>query len=404
MVKLTTKGLLATAVLGISALIAAACTGGSSDKPSQDDLVASGEIIEGGEVEDIPQVVGWNTNWSKRTIDLSELIAGRPESDPRDVIRPLDSPKFEGVTAADEWLEDREPGILLQLENEARYYPLRILTVHEIVNDEVAGRPAVITFCPLCNSAVAFDPTVDGKVLRFGTSGLLRFSDLVMWDSTTESFWQQITGEAIVGDLAGTTLEFLPTSIIPWSEFQDGFPNGQVLSLDTGFPFLYGLNSYVGYSSNPVPFAFKGEIDDRFFPLERVVGAIVDSQDKAYPFSVISKERAVNDEVAGVPIAVLWGAPDTADALDNQVIPEGQAIGAGVAYERTVDGQVLTFTPLDDNTYKDNETGTVWSILGVATEGPLAGQELTPVVHANHFWFAWAVFNPDDPVYAGSDS
>lgn len=386
------------------AIIAAACFGGDG---AETPTATSSPPAEGTEepqapVEDIPSVArSWKTNWAKRSIDLGELTVGIPVDNPRDRIPPLDSPAFETVEQADGWLEDREPGVLFQLGGDVRFYPLRILTWHEIVNDEVGGRPVVITFCPLCNTAIAFERAVDGQVLRFGTSGLLRFSDLVMWDDVTESLWQQLDGSAIVGDMVGKRLSFLPASIIPWSEFKAQFPGGKVLSQDTGFRRNYGSNPYLGYSSTSKPFLFNGELDDRFPAMERVVGVIVNGQDKAYPFSVISREGAVNDEVAGVPIAVFWGAADTADALDTASIPQGQAIGVGVAYERRLNGQILSFRAQENGNFLDNETGSTWNILGLATAGPLAGSQLAPVVHTNHFWFAWAAFNPEDPVYTG---
>ncbi|MEA2057368.1 MAG: DUF3179 domain-containing (seleno)protein, partial [Actinomycetota bacterium] len=346
----------------------------------------------------LAQLQGWATDWGRRTIDLDELVAGIRAADPRDVIPPLDSPEYESVTTAAEWLEGREPGVLVEIGEDVRFFPLRIMTVHEIVNDTIGGRPVVVTFCPLCNTAVVFNPTVGGETLRFGVSGLLRFSDLVMWDSTTESLWQQITGEAIVGDLAGTQLELLPSAIIGWDEFQTSFPDGRVLSRQTGFERRYGINPYVGYSSSSRPFLFDGEIDDRFPALERVVGVTIGDADKAFPFSVISGPRVVNDTVAGVPVTIFWGS-DTADALDTLDIAEGKAVGTAIAFDRRVGSDVLTFTANGDDTFTDAETGSTWNLLGRATEGPLAGEQLDTVVHRNDFWFAWAAFNEGDPVY-----
>jgi cytochrome c biogenesis protein CcdA/peroxiredoxin len=351
---------------------------------------------------DVPDLLaglqGWATDWGRRTIDLTELIGGIPASDPRDIIPPLDFPEYESVADASEWLEGREPGVLVEVGDDVRFFPLRIMTFHEIVNDTIGGRPVVVTFCPLCNTAVVFDPTVDGDVLRFGVSGLLRFSDLVMWDSTTETLWQQITGEAIVGELAGTQLELLPSAVIGWDEFRTSFPEGRVLSRQTGFERNYGTNPYVGYSSSSRPFLFDGELDDRFPALERVVGVTVGDADKAFPFSVISGPRVVNDTVGDTPVAIFWGS-DTADALDTASIEEGQAVGTGIAFDRRVAGDVLTFTANGDDTFADVETGSTWDLLGRATAGPLEGEHLDTVVHRNDFWFAWAAFNTGDPVY-----
>ena len=346
----------------------------------------------------------WETNWTVRTIDLEELRVGVPAPDPRDAIPPIDQPVFESVSTASEWLADREPGLLLSLDGAARFYPLRILTLHEVVNDEIAGTPIVVTFCPLCNTGVAFERGFEGQVLRFGVSGLLRNSDLVMWDDATVSLWQQITGEAIVGDLAGNRLVPVPTSIVRWADFKDSFPEGEVLSRDTGIytPGSYGINPYEYYSSQNRPLSFfRGEIDDRYPALERVVGVTIGDAAKAYPFSEIAEVRTVNDVVGSTPIVVLWGAEDTADALDSQVIALGRSIGTGLAFSRVVDGKELTFTAVDDTTFIDDQTRTTWNILGRAVAGPLEGTQLETVIHRNEFWFAWQAFFPEAPVFAG---
>src|SRR5258708_37197235 len=126
---------------------------------------------------------------------------------------------------------------------DARAYPRQILIWNEIVDDEVGGVPVAITFCPLCNTAIAFDRRVDGRSLRFGTTGNLRRSDLVMWsDDLGETWWQQITGEALVGDLVGHQLTMLPAEIVSFADFKAAYSGGQMLSHDTGNPPGYGNN------------------------------------------------------------------------------------------------------------------------------------------------------------------
>ncbi len=238
-------------------------------------------------------------------------------------------------------------------------------------------------------------------MLRFGVSGLLRNSDLVMWDNLTTSLWQQTTGQAIVGEFAGSQLEFLPTALVRWAEFRGEHPDGEVLSRNTGFPFDYGRNSYVGYTSRaaPYPSFFDGDIDPRYRALERVVGVRVGDATKAYPFPVIAHERAVNDIVNGQEVTVWWGAEDTADSLDAATVAGGGSIGTGVAFIPIVDGELLTFSAVGDVLFTDAETGTTWNMLGTAVEGPLAGSELELAIHQNEFWFAWTAFNPGGAVY-----
>jgi len=330
-------------------------------------------------------------------VGLDEFLLAIARVDPRDAIRPLDIPKFEPIASAT-WLDEREPGALVRFNDEVRFYPLSILARHEVINDRFGDLPVVITFCPLCNTAVTFDARVDGQVLRFGVSGLLRNSDLVMWDHVSTSLWQQITGEGVVGQFAGTQLELIPTSIVSYGSVLESFPEALSLSQDTGFGIAYGGNSYVDYSSSQRPFGFDGEPDPRLPALSRVVGITVDGTQKAYPFSLLNETPAVNDEVEGVPVAVLWGG-DTADALDAETVAEGEAIGSGVAFDRRVDGQTLTFSSIDGDRFTDAETGTIWTLLGKAVEGPLAGEQLDTLQHRNEFWFAWASFFPGSPVY-----
>ncbi|MBA2363418.1 MAG: DUF3179 domain-containing protein [Chloroflexia bacterium] len=338
---------------------------------------------------------GWKTDFSKHSVPLDEIIPGGP---PRDGIPPIDDPKFESVEKADSWLESQEPVILLEVGRDARAFPLQILLWHEIVNDVASGVPVTVTFCPLCNTAIAFDRRVAGRTLDFGTSGNLRNSDLVMWDRQTESWWQQVTGKAIVGDLTGKGLTMLPTTIIPWKEFRRQFPEGRVLSRDTGHRRSYGANPYAGYDKvDEPPFLFEGKLDGRLPPKERVVTISLSGEDAAYPFSILAKERVITDSVGGQPIVVVY-QPGTASALDASSIAASRDVGAAGVYRPEVDGRRLTFS-WQESGFVDAETGSRWTVLGRAIDGPLAGKALEPVVHANHFWFAWAAFKPDTRIY-----
>ena len=131
---------------------------------------------------------------------------------------------------------------------------------------------------------------------------------------------QQLTGEGIVGELAGTQLKFMPVTIVSWETFREQFPEATVLSQDTGFGRSYGINPYDFYDSANRPFLFSGELDDRYPAMERVLAVVVGETNKAYAFSLISEERAVNDEVAGEPIVVFWGDESTASALSDPEI------------------------------------------------------------------------------------
>ena len=341
---------------------------------------------------------GWKTDFSLHTVPYEDILSGGP---PRDGIPPKDNPQFTTTEDASRWLGDQEPVIIFGLNGDVRAYPLQILTWHEIVNDMVGGVPVAVTFCPLCNATLVFDRTLDGVVYDFGTSGKLRNSDLIMWDRQTESWWQQFTGEGIVGELAGKKLTSLPSQVISWEDFKAANPQGKVLSRQTGFARSYGQNPYAGYdrADNP-PFLYDGDLDGRLLPKERVVFVTVGEETVAFPFSIVEVERAVNYTVNGKDLVVFFDS-GTLSALDSRSIARSRDVGATGVFDPNLDGRTLTFR-IDGEVIVDNETRSVWSILGKAIEGPLTGKELAAVVHDNNFWFAVAAFKPDTKIYQGA--
>lgn len=340
---------------------------------------------------------GFSTDFSRRTVEWDSILSGGP---PKDGIPAVDNPEFESISAGDEWLEALDPVILLSHGDEARAYPLSILIWHEIVNDEIDGQPVSVTFCPLCNASIAFDRNFDGQVLDFGTTGRLRNSDLIMYDRQTETWWQQFTGEGIVGKYAGEQLNFLTSQVLSWEDFKDAHPDGEVLARPN-MPRNYGYNPYVGYDSTSRPFLFQGTPDSRLAPAERVLGLTTETDAIAYPFTALEEAGVVQDSFGGVELAIFHKA-GLASALDSSVISQGRDIGAVSVYDRQVGDQLLTFSPNDDGTFSDAETGSTWDILGEAFDGPLAGEMLTPILHFDHFWFAWAAFFPATELYGSN--
>ena len=337
---------------------------------------------------------GWDTNFCLHNVSYDDIFSGGP---PRDGIPPIDSPRFESIESADQWIEDLEPVILLDHVGEVRAYPLQILTWHEIVNDEIAGDPIAVTFCPLCNTALVFlRPTIEGELLTFGTSGNLRYSDLVMWDRQTESWWQQFTGEAIVGDLTGTKLESLPVAITSWADFKSKHPDAQVLSIETGFQRSYGRNPYAGYDNiNSLPFAFVGDLDAQLPAMARVVGiSLEDGQGGAFSLDLLRENQVLNETLGELPVVLFWKS-GTASALDSGSIADGRDIGTTGVFSAQINDQILTFSAVEDGLFQDQETGSTWDIFGNALEGPLAGSSLLRLPHHDTFWFAWAAFVPE---------
>lgn len=339
-------------------------------------------------------------DWTRHTVPFGQITRGCPI---RDCILALDAPetvsttgrygvaRFAPVDAVD--YDDRLPIAVLRIGEVARGYPLHILVVHEIVNDEVAGVPVVASFCPLCHTALAFDRRVEGDILDFAVSGALRKSDLVMYDRHTETWWQQATGEAIVGRHAGFVLEPLQMSVIAFRDFKRAFPGADILTEDTGFGVTYGRTPFIGYDTKAFPPYASRVIDDRLPALERVITLEAGDTAIAVPFSTLREIPLAHVDLAGTAVVVLW-APGTASALDELDIATSRDVGSAAAYLPEVDGRMLTLAPDAPGRFRDEETGSLWDVTGLALSGPLAGSRLPPAAHSTQFWFAWTSFHP----------
>ncbi len=396
----------------LAAVVAAACSSGSdgndgearstadstadpgaaaadSDEPAERRFVSVSAVLRGN----FP-----NTDFSITSIDLEELRDGGVA---KDGIPAIDDPKYISQEAADRFLHADEPVVALEVNGEARAYPLQILMWHEIANDTLGEVPVAVTFCPLCNTAIVFDARVDGEARSFGVSGLLRRSDLVMYDRTNESLWQQITGEAIAGVDTGTRLTFIPSQIVSWQDFQQSFPDALVLSRDTGSARPYGHNPYLGYDriGSSTLFPVREFDDERLDAKERVLTVELDGETVAFPFSELSEHVVMETEVGGAPLVAFW-QPGALSALDETIIVVSRNVGAAGAFAPFLDGERLRFEARGAEIV-DIGTGSVWNVLGRAISGPLVGASLEPVLSANHFWFSWVVFQPETRVIRG---
>jgi hypothetical protein len=340
----------------------------------------------------------FTTDFRKHIVPYAQIQSGGP---PKDGIPAIDHPAFITVRAATSWLAPTEPVVALQIGRDARAYPVRVLVWHEIVNDTVGGVPVAVTYCPLCNAAIAFERRVQGRVLDFGTTGRLHYSNLVMYDRQTESWWQQATGQAIAGAYTGTQLTYRSAPLLSWSTFASAYPQGRVLSQATGYQRAYGENPYVGYDDpHSAPFLYTGpQTPGALPPMARVLTLDLQGDAVAYPYTTLQRIHVVDDTVGGSAVAVFW-MPGTASPLDAPSVAGGRDVGAAFAYRREVRGRRLTFM-FTDGRIVDRETHSTWTALGQAVRGQLAGASLQPVVAINHFWFDWAAFRPHTRIYHG---
>ena len=335
------------------------------------------------------------TDFSKRNISFEEILSGGP---PKDGIPAIDDPVFIKNYQAKKWLNPFEPVISVEIDNIAKAYPLQILMFHEIVNDVISNHAISVTFCPLCNTSIVFSREVNGKRLDFGTTGRLRNSDLIMYDRQTESWWQQFTGEAMIGFYTGMELTELNSQIISFENYQKHYPNGLVLSRNTGFKRQYGNNPYLGYDHiDNVPFLMKGPIDGRLPPMERVLSVSISNNNKLYPFSALAQLKILHDEISN-SLLVIFKTGETYSVLDQKTISSSKKISAYSAFSTLVENKALHFY-FKNSLIRDRETGSVWDVMGRSIQGKLKGQQLKSIQHGIHFAFAWLAFNPDVEIY-----
>lgn len=339
------------------------------------------------------KISGFDTNTEMRSINLNELVSGGPD---KDGIPSIDNPSFISQEQASDWLEPNEPVIALKVNGEARAYPIQILIWHEIANDIIGGVPVAVNFCPLCYSAIVFDRRIEDETHEFGVSGLLRHSDMIMYDRKTESLWQQFSGEALAGDHTGNTLSIISSQLISFSQSRQSYPKADVMSRETGHKRNYGENLYAGYDDvNNIPFLLdEDELTDKLPPMERVIGVRIRNSIKAYPYAKTLEQHVIYDEIDGEPIVIFH-----IKGMDNRQISASSDDGATGVFVPEIDGKELEFEWNDDN-IKVKQTGSTWNISRKAVSDSLEGKQLRKKTFGDYFAFAWMVFYPDTEIHS----
>jgi hypothetical protein len=299
-------------------------------------------------IEKVPELEAMETEYDinvtpggvKYIVDPEKIRSGGP---PMDGIPSIDDPTYVSLQEADEWIEDNQLVLAIIYKGVKRVYPLQIMVWHEIVNDNLAGDPIAITYCPLCGSGIAYERKINGEEVEFGTSGKLYNSNLVMYDRKTNSYWSQIDGLAILGELAGMKLKAISIDTVVWRDWKAEHPDSEVLSKKTGFLRPYGVDPYGAYyETSFLIFPVEHE-DDSVHPKTIIFGIELNGTYKAYREDDLKELSIIEDVVNYVDIKV----------------------------ERTKAG-VVTVT--NKNT----------------------GEE---IVKQRDFWFAWYAFHPDTELY-----
>ena len=302
----------------------------------------------------------------------------------RDAIPPIATPRYQAAAEAG-WLRDSDPILGYAVGTEAWAYPLRILNYHEIVNDDLVGEPVLVSFCPLCFSGIVYSRRLGDRVLTFGNTSALYESDMVVLDYQTGSYWWQVAGRAIVGELNEAELTPLP-STTTWGAWRALHPSTLVLSRDTGFNRPYDRDPFAGFDAfiNQGRFAFPvsdAAFDGRLQPGTKVLTVKLGGEVRAYPLTD-DAPAAVTDVIAEIGVVVFLDGPAQSGAI----------------YRAAIDGQALNFEALSDSVV-DLETGSTWDAAGRAVAGELAGAQLEALPSKTSFWYAAVASEPTVTVF-----
>jgi hypothetical protein len=269
-------------------------------------FVSSAQAQRNYEVDILTETFGFDES-TEKSVSLKDLHQGCPA---RDCIPSIDAPKFVAATDATHVADD-DVVIAISYGGDHRAYPARILDHHEIVNDTIAGDPIAITWCPLCGSAVGLRREIAGELTEFGVSGVLYNSDLVLYDRATETLWDQIIAEGIVGPMTGAKLELVSVTMTRWSRWRDAHPGTLVLSTDTGFDKDYTVDRYAEYRGSLRLFMPVSNKDDRIHPKSVVFGFNIDGNTVAYTETLLQKHAIYEHELDGVGHIVTLHADGT---------------------------------------------------------------------------------------------
>lgn len=266
------------------------------------------------------------TDFTKFSVDLSEISSVGAA---RDSIPAILSPQFQPADAVSE-IGPSEPLLRVEIDGEVRGYPLRILIWHELVNDTIKGVPVLISYSPLTGSAVVFERRFDGQSVIFRNTGLLRHYGSVIYDSATESWWQQITGQALIGEKSGLHLKPLVSRIEPFKQFASSNPKASVLIPSDPKAWDYGKTPFVRMDSrNDTAAQYPYAIPDGIGPLDRVV--MIGSE--AWPLDRLREERRIETET----LVLMW-TPGMNSVHDTRWIPFGRDIGSVQVWNKTDSG------------------------------------------------------------------
>ena len=302
------------------------------------------------------------------------------------------------IEAADRILEPDSVVLGLEMAGEVRAYPRDLIARPHWFDDELGGKPLMVSYCILCNSGQAFVPVLkDGR--RLDLRNMTAFDNNVIYHCTkTGNFIQQLDARVIRGPNQGEVLESYPVVMARWDEWKRLHPDTKMYyappmtlrdrivqkMLMTMIPL-----SRLAARDKPWHLLHK-EIDAKLPAMSFVFGVEINAEACAYPVLALKDDPVINDTVGGEPVVVLYD----------------KTHDIGEAFLRRVGDRVLTFVDATGESgslvARDEETGTTWNVSGHATDGELTGAKLDPAPHWNQlFWFSWAAFKEGTRINTG---
>ena len=323
--------------------------------------------------------------WS---IPTDQIFDGGPG---KDGIPALLNPPLIDPDQAD-YLTDEDLVVGYKMGSDVRAYPHKILDWHEIINDDIGGRPLAITYCPLTGTAVGWDRNIQGNVTTFGVSGLLFNTNLIPYDRFTDSNWSQMRLVSINGPLQGERITSFQVIETTWGSWKEMYPDTKVVSLETGISRPYDTFPYINssgqdYREDPY-LLFPIQVDDNRLPRkDRVHGVIINGEAKVYPLADFEDQvTVIRDNFLDRELLVVG---DRSTNFANSFLIVQQEFNS------------LEFSAVQDQlpvVMEDNE-GNLWDIFGEAVAGPRAGQKLVPTSSFIGYWFSWGTFYPGAEIF-----
>lgn len=318
-----------------------------------------------------------------RRLQMGELQLAADE-DAIPAIFADDSLFVDAITGDAEW-DDGEFVIGVEINGDARAYPIRLMSQHELVNDTIGGQPVLISWCPLCFSAIVYDRLLE-RELTFGVSGYLYFDNLVLYDHQTNTLWSQLLGQGIKGAMRHAQLQALPSMITTWAEWKQQHPDTRILSATQLGENPEAVDPYNNYYLSGVAGITGQAIEDgRLSPKSLVIGLTAGNIARAYPLESLREVTILNDTLGGTPLLLLYD----------------EAAQTAVVYQRD-EGQLFM---VENGRLHDNKTGSTWDAkTGTAVDGDLVGQQLSRVSAPLVYWFAWSTLHQGSSIFSPQDN